>query len=182
MTTSVRSAARLLLVYAARTALGVFVLLLIVSVAPTVLGWTSLMIVSGSMEPRIRPGDILIAQPVDPGTLLPGQVVVVDNPADPGTLLVHRLVRRDSGGSLITRGDANATIDSTPVTPSAVRGLPRLRVPFVGLPVVWLRAGRYGTVALATVGLLSLIATACTRAGTASGRRGPSGTGPTGLS
>jgi len=154
-------AVRRLCVLAARCAIGTFVLLLFWSLAPLALGWSSLVVMSGSMAPRIQPGDIVITQAVDAGALRTGQVIVVANPAYPGTLLIHRLVRRAADGQLITRGDANPAEDSTPSAPGDVRGLPRLRVPAVGLPVVWLREGRVGPLVLAGLGFAAVASVAC---------------------
>lgn len=129
--------------------------MLIWSLVPVVFGWRSQVILSGSMAPRIHPGDVVVAQPRTADQVTPGQVVLVDNPARPGTLLLHRVVRREPDGSLVTRGDANPDVDSTPVPAARVRGLGRLRVPFIGLPVLWAREGRYG--ALAATGVAAVL-------------------------
>jgi signal peptidase len=162
-------AGRMLGLATARGVLALGAMLLVWSAAPMALGWRGSVVMSGSMEPRIHPGDVVLSQPVAAAAVVPGQVVLVANPAKPGTLLMHRFVRRNPGGDLITRGDANAVDDSTPVPPSLVRGLPRLRVPYVGLPVLWLHEGAYGRVGLlgsAVLGILVL-------AGAAGGRRPP---------
>lgn len=131
--------------------------LLFWSVVPSFAGWSSEVVVSGSMMPRIAPGDVVVSQPVEAGSLRPGQVILVSNPARPGTLLMHRLVSRYPDGSLKTRGDANAEEDSTPVPAAMVRGLPRLRIPYVGLPMLWLREGQYVPVGLAALLLMAAV-------------------------
>lgn len=107
------------------------------SLMPVVAGWHPLVVMTGSMQPRIDAGDIVIYQGAPAAAIQPGQVVIVHNPARPGELLSHRLLRRGADGDLITKGDANAAADSTPVPPSAVLGRGRLRVPYVGNPIVW---------------------------------------------
>ena len=114
------------------------------SLVPAMGDWTTHVVVSGSMMPRVAVGDVVVSQPVAAETLTVGQVVMVENPARPGTMLMHRFMERTPDGSLITRGDANMSADSTPVPPDHVRGLPRLRIPYVGLPIIWLNEGRYG--------------------------------------
>jgi signal peptidase len=133
--------------------------LLFWSIAPTALGWRAALIVSGSMEPGIRPGDLVILRPIDAAavlsTPLEGAVVQVDNPVRPGQLLVHRVVGREKG-ALITKGDANAVRDYVPVQPEHVHGVARLRVPYAGLPVLWLRNGERIPLLALGAGLLVL--------------------------
>jgi signal peptidase I len=101
------------------------------SVAPIALGWRPVVVVSGSMEPHVHPGDVVL---VDPGLRVPtpGQVVLVRDPTTSTGSKLHRLVRRDAQGRLITKGDANPTEDTTPVPPSDVEGVARLLVPAAG--------------------------------------------------
>lgn len=117
--------------------------LLLWSVAPALLGWQVTVVLTGSMEPAIRPGDVLIAQPVAPASLHPGQVALFTDPTHPGRLLAHRVVDVLPDSLLTTKGDANAVADSTPVAPADVHGLGRLLVPMIGLPVLWLRTGQW---------------------------------------
>lgn len=141
----------------ATSVLCVIVGLTAVSALPALLGWRTTVVMSGSMEPGIRTGDVVATQPVDPGVVIPGQVVLVRDPGQPDHLLMHRLVSIDADGKLVTKGDANRDQDSTPVEPADLLGLPRLRVPFIGLPIVWLQQGR---TALAGVSLIGMLGTA----------------------
>jgi signal peptidase len=117
--------------------------LLFWAVAPTALGWRAALITSGSMEPGIRPGDLVLLVPVDAEEVtqkpLIGAVVQVNNPVRKGELLVHRVVGKDPAGAVITKGDNNAGRDRVPVQPSQVLGIARIRVPYAGLPVLWLQ-------------------------------------------
>lgn len=115
--------------------------LLAVALLPLVIGWSATVVASGSMGPVLRPGDVLVVAPVDAARVRPGEVVLVDDPAHAGRLLTHRMVERTADGSLRLKGDANLVADSTPVRPTAVRGIARVVVPRVGLPVLWLRTG-----------------------------------------
>ncbi len=133
--------------------------LLFWAVAPTVLGWRAALITSGSMEPGIRAGDLVMLVPIDADGVarssLKGAVVQVNNPVRPGQLLVHRVIGKDPKGALITKGDANANRDYAPVQPSQVLGVARIRVPFAGLPVLWMQNGQ--TVPLMALGLVLLV-------------------------
>jgi signal peptidase len=144
--------------FAARSAVAVVLMLVFWTLAPMVLGWQSYVIMSGSMAPRLFPGDVVLSQPVVADQVTLGQVVLVENPVQGGTKLVHRAVGRHPDGSLVTRGDANPTADSTAVPARLVRGLPRLRVPYVGLPAVWWADGDYRNLGLSLLGGTVLMA------------------------
>jgi signal peptidase len=123
--------------------------LVVVALAPQALGYSAHVVTSGSMAPRVHPGDVVLTQPTTAAELRPGQVLLFDDPQRPGGLLLHRLVSFDAAGDLVTRGDANQSADSVHASPSAVRGVARIRVPWVGLPAVWRGEGRIGAIALA---------------------------------
>jgi signal peptidase I len=115
---------------------------------PRLAGWIPTTVASGSMEPRILTGDVVVSMPIDGTDVGSGQVVLVDDPATDGSLLLHRLVERESGG-LRLQGDANRQPDRLLVDDAAVRGVGVLRVPFIGLPIVWARAGDWLPLVLA---------------------------------
>ena len=48
----------------ARALLGTLALLLLVSVAPTVAGWETTVVMTGSMEPGVAAGDVAVIRPV----------------------------------------------------------------------------------------------------------------------
>jgi signal peptidase len=125
------------------------------SVLPRAAGWSPSVVMTGSMEPRLHPGDVVLSAPADAQTVRPGQIILVTNPAQPSHLLVHRFVRWNAAGQIITKGDANRAEDSTPVPPASVHGLPRLRLPYVGLGVVWLRNHDWQHLGLAVLVLLA---------------------------
>ncbi len=110
---------------------------------PILIGWRPYVVQSGSMEPRIHVGDVVLAAPVNSADQLLGRVTVFDDPAHPGTTKTHRVVRLNADGTLTTQGDANPTADSTPVPFTDVTGLGRLLVQFSGLPLVWARTGQW---------------------------------------
>ena|SRR5256885_11443179 len=125
-----------------RALLGVVLGLLLCSLLPVLFGWTTTVVLTGSMAPKLRPGDVVIAAPVPGarvGALAPGAVVLVADPGHPGALLLHRLVGFNADGTLITKGDANAVRDSLPVPRSSVRGVARFRIAWLGTPKLWAR-------------------------------------------
>ena len=119
------------------------------ALAPQAAGLDAHVVVSGSMAPQVQAGDVVLTQPVATSALRPGQVLLFADPQRPGGLLLHRLVSFDGDGLLVTRGDANQSDDSVHVAPSDVRGLARVRVPYVGLPALWRMTGEFGHIVLA---------------------------------
>ncbi|MEG8033804.1 S24/S26 family peptidase [Sphingomonas sp. LR61] len=109
--------------------------------APALIGWQPTTVMTGSMEPRLTPGDVVVSRPVASGEVRTGKILLADDPDQPGHLRMHRYVEDGPGGTLVTKGDANPQQDSTPLERSAVHGVAFLRIPFVGAPVLWLRQG-----------------------------------------
>ncbi|MBV9832441.1 MAG: signal peptidase I [Marmoricola sp.] len=128
---------RILRVSAARVVLTVVASLLVWSLLPLLVGWTPRLILSGSMEPRIHVGDVVVTRTVPAATLRPGQVITVQDPDHPGRTRTHRVQRLAADGTIVTKGDANPQADSSHVAPGKVLGLGVLRVPFVGRPAYW---------------------------------------------
>jgi signal peptidase len=129
--------------------------------APAVIGWQPTTVMTGSMEPRLTPGDVVVARPVTGDDVRMGKILLADDPDRPGHLRMHRYVDDGPHRTLVTKGDANPQRDSTPLQRPAVHGIAFLRVPWVGVPIVWIRTGQWGPVgalALAVVGLLALCA------------------------
>ena len=77
----------------------------------------SLHVSGHSMAPLLRPGDVVMAQPVSPESLCRGDLVVVHRPAE---LITHRLVAVDEQG-WHTKGD-NCHQTDAPVRAPAILG------------------------------------------------------------
>ncbi|MDQ1135578.1 signal peptidase [Microbacterium sp. SORGH_AS 1204] len=131
--------------------------------APVAVGWVPTTVMTASMAPAIEVGDVVVARPVDRDALVPGRVALATDPDWPDRLRLHRVTGFDGDGSLVTKGDANTAPDSSPVHPDAVRGVGVLRVPFVGLPIVWLRSGDAVPLTLSVVGFAACLALALRR-------------------
>ncbi len=151
---------RVILVMAARVVLWVLGTLVVLSIAPNLLGWHTDVVLTGSMLPSLKPGDVIAYQPVPPDALLPGQIILVKDPAHHGHLLSHRFMRRLGDGSLITRGDANGHDDSTPVPVASLLGRGRLVFPGLGSPLMWWQQGQRGRTAATALVLLATMVVA----------------------
>jgi signal peptidase I len=123
------------------------------------MGWSPLLVTSGSMSPAIRSGDVVMIGPELPGTIADRTVVVFDDPNRPGEKVLHRIVGVGDDGRYQTRGDANADADLAPVPRDHIQGVGRMVIPAIGSPIVWFRDGDLGkTVAF---GIGSVLAVWC---------------------
>lgn len=116
-------------------ALGAVAAVLVVLLAPLASGGRSAVVASGSMEPALRTGDVVVVLPVAPADAALGSVVVFADPEHGGRSVSHRLVdrRREGGGwTMTTRGDANTGTESWHVGDDGTLGRVVLRVPLLG--------------------------------------------------
>jgi len=129
---------------------------------PSLLGGHSSVVQSGSMRPHINVGDVVLTTDIPKDLPVPiGRVVQFHSPASAEAsgmekIRLHRVVNANDDGTFVTAGDANRTVDSTPIRREQVIGQGRLLVPWVGLPGLWFGAGDLGKLGLWLV--LTLIA------------------------
>lgn len=142
---ALRTWAHLVAVLLARVSRAYLVGLVAIAVTPFVVGWGSYIVKSGSMEPSIQVGDVVVAKPwTEDQPIRVGRVFVYDDPATTRPhLMVHRIVELRDDGDYTTAGDANDLTDSTPLQRDDVRATAVLLVPFVGLPVTWAQSGQW---------------------------------------
>jgi len=69
--------------------------------------YSTLVVLSGSMEPVLKPGDLAVFAP--PRELKPGMIAAFQ--LRDGRIVTHRIVRLTEEGYIITQGDANNTED-----------------------------------------------------------------------
>jgi signal peptidase I len=143
----------------ARGTLALLLGLLLWAQLPVLVGGETTVVMSGSMSPALAAGDLAVVRPVEETDLQVGQVLLVDDPDRPGSARLHRLAAVESGG-LRLKGDANATPDTSLVAPAAVHGVARVRIPFVGLPVLWSTGRHWLPLAATGMALLGLFAAA----------------------
>lgn len=147
-----------------RMYLGVLLSLAVIAILPAVVGWQASVVRSGSMEPHISTGDVVVAAGFGSSEPVPvGGVVRFTSPgsAEPDgeeKSRLHRIVGGNPDGTFITAGDANAEVDSTPLKREQITGQARLLVPAVGLPGLWLDTGNLPALTLWSV--LTLLAVA----------------------
>lgn len=139
---------------------GLVVAALVVAIAgPLAFGARPYTVLTGSMEPAISPGDVVVADRIEPAEARVGDVVLFRDPADQQRTITHRVQRvRRAGDYLwfVTRGDANDHGERWRIAASGQLGRAVYTVPAVGHVAVF--AGLVGPVALLTLGVLLLVA------------------------
>jgi signal peptidase I len=111
---------------------------LLAGTLPTLFGYESYVVYSGSMEPTIHVGDIAVVGPVKADKLMPGDIITFRTPQDPDTIVTHRLQNVDATGghlSFQTKGDANDTPDQVSVDQNALLGKVVYSLPGLGFLV-----------------------------------------------
>ncbi|MBF4616434.1 signal peptidase I [Curtobacterium sp. VKM Ac-1376] len=141
---------RFAVVLGARAVLAALIGLAFWAVVPLILGWHTTTVMTGSMEPSLHPGDVVVSKTVPPEELRKGQVLLFADPDHVGTLRLHRFDSLNSDGTLTTKGDANPAADSTHISRSTVTGVGYLRIPLIGTPILWVAEHR--SVPLLTLG------------------------------
>ena len=134
---------------------------------PALLGFKTMVVTSGSMEPTIRTGDSVVIRPTPPESLALGFKdgfirigdVITFKPFGAGGLVTHRViaVKEMQGDTYFqTQGDANATPDVNLAAGGAVYGKVTMTVPRFGY-VLHFTATPLGKVLMILVPILILM-------------------------
>ena len=153
---------RWLLKLASWVALGLVAGLLLAIALPSALGYHPFTVMSGSMTPAIRTGDVVVDKPVAPSSLRVGDVATFRDPENSKRLITHRVRSIHVAGGqtqITTKGDANNTIEQWSVPTNGKVGQVAYRIPKIGYLVVWTKgpAGRFGLVVIPAILLAGLL-------------------------
>ena len=94
-------------------------------------------IASGSMRPEIHRGDVVVIDQ-NYNDIKIGQVIAYKYKK---VMVVHRLVNKievDGKNYYYTKGDANASEDNYAINEEDIVGIVNFKIPYIGLPTVWL--------------------------------------------
>lgn len=122
-------------------------------------GRTTLVVAGPSMTPSLQVGSAIVVEPVDPAGLAVGDVVSLRSGPDRAvfTHRIVRLVQRDGGLWLETKGDANLAPDPSILPASDVLGRVVLSVPYAGY-LIALASSPSGMLMIVALDLLLLTA------------------------
>jgi signal peptidase I len=122
-----------------------------VLIVPSFFGYGSLTVLSGSMEPALRVGDVVMEHRIPPLQARIGDVVTFRDPEQPGRLYTHRIVSMSVTGkevSFVTRGDANTGVERWQIPAGGTIGRVEYRIPLLGYATnrAGSRIGRLGLI------------------------------------
>ena len=119
---------------------------------PTFAGYFPMFVMTDSMQPVIKSGDLIIAHVEDPQNIEPGDIISFFDPASKGTSIVtHRVqeaLNRAGKLSFLTKGDANNAEDIALVPSDNLVGVYCLRIPLMGNVAMFMQS---------TVGVITCI-------------------------
>lgn len=116
---------------------------------PTVFGYSTAVVISGSMAQTIEVNDMVVIHRQD--TYRTGDIITFESD---DTLVTHRIVGITDGG-FTTKGDANNTEDRLPVSRDRIVGKVILIIPGIGSLIDFCRTP-LGMLCLVLMGLLLL--------------------------
>ena len=107
-----------------------------VIVIPALFGGVPLTVLTGSMEPTLPPGTLVVVRPTPVQDIRVGNVVTYQIRSGEAAVVSHRVLSRsvstDGTTTFITKGDNNDSPDANPVTPAQIKGTVWYSVPLLG--------------------------------------------------
>jgi len=122
---------------------------------PVAIGWRPYTVLTGSMRPRIQPGDVVMDKPILATQIHVGKVVTFKDMEREGKLVTHRVRSVSRQGNMVsveTRGDANNTSEHWSVAADGHVGQVMYTLPMVG---------RIGHAIRNPIGILILVIVPC---------------------
>ena len=129
---------------------------------PTFLGYSPMIVLSPSMDPTIKEGDLVVVKAVEASEIKEGDIITFFDPdSKQGSVLTHRVVAvlvSDSGEiSFTTKGDANNAEDPSAAPADSLIGVYKFRIPGAGSVAMFLQTTP-GYIVSVAVPLILLIA------------------------
>jgi signal peptidase I len=138
--------------------LGFAAVIVLAVTVPNAFGLRDLTVLSGSMEPTISTGDVVVERQISPLDARLGDVVSFKDPEDASILITHRvqsMVVDDGVVSFVTKGDANTGVERWKVSADGTIGKVEYHVWRLGYLLSLIR-GPLGRVVLVVVPALVL--------------------------
>jgi signal peptidase I len=115
--------------------LGASLVFALVLVLPTATGYRSLTVLTGSMEPTLETGSVVVDEVIQPTEARIGDIVTFTDPANRDRQITHRLrsVRVEGNTAhMVTKGDANDTAERWDIPVDGEVGRVIFHVPKLG--------------------------------------------------
>lgn len=137
----------------------VVAVLAVAVVIPRIAGATPYTVLTGSMQPELPPGTLVVVKPVEPEDISVGSVITYQLESGKAAVVTHRVVAQGFNGKgelqFRTQGDANDVPDEEWVRPVQIKGEEWYSVPLLGHVNNWL-TGEERQVAVYVVAALLL--------------------------
>ncbi len=140
------------------TVIGAALGMLAAVTVPYLFGYRTLTVLSGSMVPTFRPGDVIVVREASPLDAHPGDIVTFRDPLAGGELVSHRVQSMQVVGSnvqFVTKGDANSGVENWTIASDGTLGIAAYKVPRIGYALSWVK-GRWGRALMVVVPSLLL--------------------------
>ncbi|HEV2125314.1 MAG TPA: signal peptidase I [Chloroflexota bacterium] len=133
--------------------------------AKLLLGWYPMIVYTGSMEPAIPVGAVVVVRPVAVGHLAVGDVISFHAPQAGHLPVTHRISEIEyfdgsesgtGGWRLVTKGDANHNPDVWRVDEQQLTGRVEFAVPFIGYFLVSIATPAIRNAILAIIAILAV--------------------------
>ncbi len=109
---------------------------------PKVLGYQTYEVVSGSMEPELPVGSLVLVKPADPHNIAVDDIIAFASDKDGGAVVTHRVIEIDNeNAEFTTKGDANELQDMNPVPFDNLIGRVEKHFPVMGSIMAGLTTG-----------------------------------------
>jgi signal peptidase len=136
---------RVIAFFSVYVAVGAGAGVLLAAAAPLAIGMRSFTVMSGSMEPAVHTGDIVVDTQIGPLAARPGDIVTFRDPNGQSRLITHRVRRIQVEGrfaNIVTKGDANDTTEHWSVPVNGKIGRVAYRLPALGYALAFTRDPR----------------------------------------
>lgn len=118
------------------------VALLLTLALPVAFGCRSLVVMSGSMEPTVPTGSVVVVKSIPGAAIAVGDVISFHPPEDTARIVTHRVLavtEQDGKVAVETRGDANTGSEKWSIDPAGTVGRVVFHIPYLGYLLAPLR-------------------------------------------
>jgi signal peptidase I len=138
-----RRAGRRSLLFATWVVIGTLGGLFLAVGLPNLFDAKSLTVMSGSMQPTINTGDVIVVRQTSPMLVRVGDIVTFRDPLNHARLITHRVREMHIQGDqvlFVTKGDANSSTEQWVVARSGTIGRVAFHIPLLGFLMVWIHS------------------------------------------
>jgi signal peptidase I len=154
-----RSLLRRLFSGTATLCLVALLVVLVIAVGGTALGYRAALIRSGSMTPTLAVGSMVVTKPIPATDFKPGDIVTFHSAAVGNDLVTHRVITVKQNGARVdfmTKGDANMVTEQWHVTTGTKLGKTLFHLNFVGR-IMAVIGNKFARIAALLIGAITLL-------------------------